>query len=194
MYLQTMLELSHMTDNIKFEWMMCDLLSSIGYKGINPQIPGLADNGKDTIYYDEDKATIFAFSTQKTWKTKFNSDFASAIRNDPGFTTFVFASNQPIPARERDKIKKEKAAQGIEVDFYDAGRIKVLLDNHYKKIRQIYLGIQDNTSIRRKIRNILFDCHFFDILARLYHKSCPRKRSIGLKSASGRFLSQVSLA
>ena len=64
MYLQTMLELSHMTDDIMFEWMMCDLLSCEGYKGIDPQNPGTADNGKDAIYYDTDNATIFAFSIQ----------------------------------------------------------------------------------------------------------------------------------
>lgn len=157
MYLQTMLELSHMTDNIMFEWMMCDLLAREGYKGIDPQNPGSADNGKDAIYYDNDNAIIFAFSIQKTWRRKFNSDFASAQRHNPNMKTFVFGSNQRLSPTARDVIKAEKAALGIKVDFYDAGRIKVLLDNQYKQIRQIYLHIQDNTTIRRKIRNVLFD-------------------------------------
>jgi hypothetical protein len=157
MYLQTMLELSHMTDNVMFEWMMCDLMSLEGYKGIDPQNPGSADNGKDAIYYDDNNAIVFAFSIQKVWRRKFTSDFASALKHNPDMKTFVFGTNQRLSPIAKDIIKREKAAQGIKVEFYDAGRIKVLLDNHYKQIRQIYLRIQDNTTIRRKIRNILFD-------------------------------------
>lgn len=157
MYLQTILELSHMTDNIKFEWMMCDLLSSYKYKGLDPQSPGMKDNGKDATYYDEEHAAVFAFSIQKNWKAKFAQDFKSAKKNNLVFKTFIFASNQVLPAAERDKIRDKKRAEGIEVDFYGAERIKVLLDTHYKKIRQIYLDIQDNSTIRKKMRNLLFD-------------------------------------
>jgi hypothetical protein len=157
MYLQTMLELSYMTDNIKFEWMLCDLLSSYKYKGLDPQSPGMKDNGKDATYSDKEHAIVFAFSIRKDWKTKFAEDFESAKKNNLVFKTFVFGSNQVLPAAERDKIRAEKRVESIEVDFYGAERIKVLLDTHYKKIRQIYLGIQDNSTIRRKIRNLLFD-------------------------------------
>jgi hypothetical protein len=157
MYLQTMLELSHMTDDLMFEWMMCDLLSFEGYKGIDPQNPGTADNGKDAIYYDNGNAIVFAFSIQKTWRKKFKSDFASALRQNPDMKGFVFGSNQRLFPAAKDAIKAEKAKLGIKVDFYDAGRIKVLLDTHYKKLRQIYLHIQDNTTIRRKVTNVLFD-------------------------------------
>jgi len=157
MYLQTMLELSHLTDNIMFEWMMCDLMSLVGYKGIDPQNPGSADNGKDAIYFENDNMIVFAFSIQKTWRRKFNSDFASALRHNSDMKTFVFGSNQRLSTQAKDAIKAQKEVLGIKVDFYDAGRIKVLLDNHYKKLRQIYLGIQDNTTIRRKIINVLFD-------------------------------------
>lgn len=157
MYLQTLLELTHMTDHVKFEWMMIDLLSSYKYKGIEPQSPGMSDRGKDAVYYDESLSVVFAFSIQKRWRAKFNRDFASAVRNNLRFKTFVFCSNQLMSPTARDEIKAEKITKGIEVDFYDAGRIKGLLDNHYKKIRQIYLGIQDNTTIRRKITNTLFD-------------------------------------
>ena len=157
MYLQTMLELSHMTDHVKFEWMMCDLLSSHKYKGLDPQSPGMRDNGKDALYHDAERAIVFAFSIEKDWRGKFERDFESAKQHNLTFNTFIFCSNQLIPATERDKKIAEKSAQNITVEFYDAGRIKVLLDTHYKKIRQIYLGILDNTIIRRKIRNTLFD-------------------------------------
>jgi len=157
MYRQTLLELSHMTDHIKFEWMMCDILSSHKYKGIDPQSPGMKDNGKDAFYHDEERAIVFAFSTEKDWKGKFERDFKSAKQHNLIFNTFIFCSNQLIPSTERDKKIAEKAAQSITVEFYDAEKIKVLLDTHYKKIRQIYLGIQDNTTIRRKITNTLFD-------------------------------------
>jgi hypothetical protein len=146
-----------MTDHVKFEWMMCDLLSSHKYKGIDPQSPGMRDNGKDALYHDAEQAIVFAFSIEKDWKGKFERDIKSAKRHNLTLNTFIFCSNQLIPATERDKKIAEQATQGITAEFYDVGRIKVLLDTHYKKLRQIYLGIQDNTTIRRKIRNILFD-------------------------------------
>jgi hypothetical protein len=130
-----------MTDKIMFEWMMCDLMSLEGYKGIDPQNPGSADNGKDAIYFDNDNKIVFAFSIQKTWRRKFNSDFASALRHNSDMKTFVFGSNQRLSTQAKDAIKAQKEVLGIKVDFYDAGRIKVLLDNHYKKLRQIYLPV-----------------------------------------------------
>lgn len=47
MYNGTGQELANITDNVMFEYMMCDLLSSYKYKGIDPQSPGMIDNGKD---------------------------------------------------------------------------------------------------------------------------------------------------
>jgi hypothetical protein len=67
----------------------------------------------------------------------------------------VFCTNQSLPALERDKLKK--ANSGVEIDFFDSERIRVLLDTDHKKIRQVYLGIFDNTNIRNKIRNVLYD-------------------------------------
>ncbi len=146
-----------MTDHIEFERMMCDLLASLKYKGIDPQSPGLADGGKDATYYNQQEKVWFAFSLRKDWKKKFNEDFKKAVKSGMRFNKFVFCSNQAIPALERDKIKEAKKVDGAEVDFFDRERIRVALDTDFKKIRQIYLGIQDNSTIRRKIRNILFD-------------------------------------
>ncbi len=157
MYNGTGQELAIITDNVMFEYMMCDLLSSYKYKGIDPQSPGMIDNGKDALYHDAEDSIVFAFSIQKGWKRKFESDFASARSNNLVFNQFIFCTNQRAAPKERDKIKAEKKAEGITVDFFDRDRIKTLLDNHYKKIREIYLHIQDNTNIRRKIRNLLFD-------------------------------------
>jgi len=157
MYHETIQKLLHMTDNIEFERMMCDLLASLEYKGIDPQSPGLQDGGKDAIYYNGSEKVWFAFSLRKDWKRKFNEDYEKAQEKGKEFCKFVFCSNQAIPVLERDKIIKEKKKDGIEVDFFDQERIRVALDTDFKKIRQIYLGIQDNTTIRRKIRNILFD-------------------------------------
>jgi hypothetical protein len=157
MYNNTGQVLANITDNVMFEYMMCDLLSSFKYKGIEPQSPGMIDNGKDALYYDAVDSIVFAFSIQKGWKGKFAKDFASAKKNNLSFNQFIFGTNQRAFPKERDKIKAEKAMEGIIVDFFDRDRIKVLLDNHYKKIREVYLGIQDNTNLRKKIRNLLFD-------------------------------------
>lgn len=157
MYNGTGLELAHITDNLMFEYMMCDLLSSYKYKGIDPQSPGMIDSGKDALYHDEEDSIVFAFSIQKGWKSKFEKDYASARRNNLDFNQFIFCTNQRAYPIERDKIKADKKIEGITVDFYDRDRIKTLLDTHYKKIREKYLHIQDNTNLRRKIRNLLFD-------------------------------------
>jgi len=157
MYHETIQKLLNISDHIEFERMMCDILSSIGYKNIDPQSPGMADGGKDALHYSDSEKIVFAFSLRKDWRTKFNSDYKLAKDNKLNHIKFVFCSNQSIPALERDKIIKEKKKKNIDVEFYDLERIRVLLDTELKKIRQIYLGIHDNTVIRRKIRNILFD-------------------------------------
>jgi|GEM_PF-3479089 len=157
MYHETVQKLLNITDHIEFERMMCDLLSSLEYKGIDPQSPGLADGGKDAMYYSKQDKVCFAFSLRQDWKKKFNEDFENATKNEIEFNKFVFCTNQSLPALERDKIKKLKKQNEIEVDFFDQERIRVALDTDFKKIRQIYLGIQDNSTTRRKIKNILFD-------------------------------------
>jgi hypothetical protein len=157
MYNTTGLVLANITDDIMFEYMMCDLMSAYKYKGIDPQSPGMADNGKDALYYDAEDSIVFAFSIQKGWKRKFDKDFASAKSNNLVFNQFIFCTNQRAAPKVRDKIKIEKAKEGITVDFFDRDRIQILLDRDYKKIREKYLHIRDNTNIRRKIRNLLFD-------------------------------------
>ena len=136
---------------------MCALLSSYKYKGIDPQSPGMIDSGKDALYHDEKDSIVFAFSIQKGWKSKFEKDYVNARANNLDFNQFIFCTNQRAYPIDRDKIKTAKAADGITVDFYDRDRIAILLDTHYKKIREKYLHIQDNTNLRRKIRNLLFD-------------------------------------
>ena len=154
MYHQTLEKLLRYTDNVEFERLMCDLLSG-KYKSIDPQSPGVADGGKDAFYYDKQEKIWFAFSLRKDWKQKFNEDFAKAPKSRLPLTSFIFCINQLLPALERDKIKKTYPE--IQIDFYDGERIRVMLDGNYKNLRQIYLGIQDNTTIRRKIKNLLFD-------------------------------------
>lgn len=157
MYHETLQKLAHFTDHIEFERMMNDILSSLGYVGINPQSPGLANGGKDAIYSNGLNKIMFSHSLEKTWKKKFNQEYKSFKKQGKGFNKFVFCSNQQIPALERDKIIKEKRREGVEVEFFDQERIRTLLDTKFKKLREIYLNIQDNTTIRRKIRNILYD-------------------------------------
>lgn len=155
MYHETMQKLENLTDHVEFERMMCDILSSHGYKGIDPQSPGLADGGKDALFFSEDGNKCFAFSLRKDWKKKFHSDFKQAQESGDIFVEFIFCTNRRLPVLERDKIKAKYLKKKI--DFWDQERLRVALDTHDKKIRQIYLGIEDNTQTRNRIKNILFD-------------------------------------
>jgi hypothetical protein len=71
-------------------------------------------------------AIIFAFSVQKGWKGKFEKDFASAKSNKNVFNQFIFCTNQRASPTDRDKIKGEKAKEGVTVDFYDRDRIQII--------------------------------------------------------------------
>lgn len=145
-----------MTDHVEFERMMCDLLASNQYKGIDPQSPGLPDGGKDALFISEkDGGVWFAFSLRKDWKTKFKSDFKQAQESGNEFKKFCFCTSRALPVLERDKIKGENTE--TEIDFWDQERIRVALDTDDKKIRQVYLGIEDNSQPRNKLKNILFD-------------------------------------
>ncbi|MDP3918330.1 MAG: hypothetical protein Q8Q35_00295 [Nanoarchaeota archaeon] len=155
MFHETIQKLENMTDHVEFERMMCDLLASHQYKGIDPQSPGLADGGKDALYFSEEEKTWFAFSLRKDWKVKIKEDFKKAQEKSKNIKEFVYCTNRALPALERDKIKE--SIQDFNIDFWDKERIRVALDTNDKRIRQIYLGIQDNTQVRNIIKNILFD-------------------------------------
>jgi len=156
MFHETLQKLENMTDHVEFERMMCDLLASHGYKGIDPQSPGLPDGGKDALFFsEEDGGVWFAFSLRKDWKTKFNSDLKQAKDSKHSFNKFVFCTSRALPVLERDKIISKNI--DLKIDFWDQERIRVALDTEDKKIRQIYLGIEDNSQTRNKLKNILFD-------------------------------------
>jgi hypothetical protein len=160
MFHQTAQKLSAFTDHVEFERMAADVLSYLEYPGIDPQSPDLADGGKDALYYSYDgqNCTWFAFSLRKDWKVKFKADLKSAIESGNDIRRFVFCTNRCIPALERDKLKTEVfQANKLEVEFFDGERLRVSLDTVCKDVRQTYLGIIDNTTVRRQLRYVLLD-------------------------------------
>jgi hypothetical protein len=159
MFHKTAERLEAFTDHEEFERMVLDILSYLEYPGIDPQSPDLADGGKDGLYYYSDQSCVwFAFSLEKRWKRKFNSDLEAALESGQSVRRFVFCSNRRLPALERDKLKAEILKEhGIEVDFFDVERLRVALDTVCKDVRQNYLSIADNTTIRRQLRYVLLD-------------------------------------
>jgi hypothetical protein len=160
MFHKTIQKLEAFTDHVEFERMVLDILSYLDYPGIDPQSPDLADGGKDGLYYryGDQSCVWFAFSLQKRWKRKFNSDLVAAVNSGQNVHRFVFCTNRCIPALERDKLKESSLNEhGIEADFFDGERLRVALDTVCKDVRQNYLGIVDNTTIRRQLRYILLD-------------------------------------
>jgi len=147
------------TDHVEFERMVLDILSHLEFPGIDPQSPTVADGGKDGLYYYADQTCAwFAFSLQKGWKTKYDKDLKKALASGKEIKRFIFCTNRDTAALERD-ARKNTATQNhrIDVDFWDGERLRVALDTICKDIRQTYLGIADNSTIRRKLRYILLD-------------------------------------
>jgi hypothetical protein len=147
------------TDHIEFERMVLDVLSYLEFPGIDPQSPTIADGGKDGLYYYSDKTCAwFAFSLQKSWKTKYKKDYEKALKSGQSIKTFVFCTSRDLPVLERDKRKQNAMVKnGVAVDFWDGERLRVALDTVCKDVRQTYLGISDNSGTRRQLRYILLD-------------------------------------
>lgn len=160
MYHETLQKLRDFSDHPEFERMVLDILSYLEYPGIDPQSPNLPDGGKDGLYYfsSHGDCVWFAFSLQKRWKSKLKKDFDAAIQSGQTIKKFVYCTNRTIPVLERDKLKNEALENHlIEVDFFDGERLRVALDTVCKDVRYRYLGIADNTVIRRQLRYILLD-------------------------------------
>lgn len=146
LYNETIIRLEKYTDANEFERLCCDLLSRLGYRGIEPQGIGRKDGGKDALHVGDEGTTVLHFSLRKDWEKKISEDIKRTQEGSKEFKKFVFVSNQFIPPIKRDKTKEEISALGWEPAIYDQEFIRVELDNHSRDLREKYLGIPGNYS------------------------------------------------
>jgi len=152
LYNETIIRLEKYTDANEFERLCCDLLSRVGYRGIEPQGIGTKDGGKDALHVGDGGTTVLHFSLREDFERKINEDITKTQKIGKKFTKFVFVSNRFIPPMTRDKIKEKISKLGWEPAIYDQEFIRVELDNHSRDLREIYLGIsRDYSSIVEEV-------------------------------------------
>ncbi|MBU1204399.1 MAG: hypothetical protein KKE93_00640 [Nanoarchaeota archaeon] len=143
MYHKTIDELEKYSDNIEFERFCCEILSRLGYRGIEPQGVGKKDGGKDALLNTSKAKVVFHFSLRKDWDKKIYEDLEKV--KDKDYSKFVFVSNHFIPPMRRDKLKKEiEQKYNLDSDIYDQERLRNELDSHSLDLRERYFNIKSD--------------------------------------------------
>ena len=145
MYNETVQRLEKFTDSSEFERLGCDLLSRLGYRGIEPQGVGRKDGGKDALHLTEDCKTVIHFSLRRDWDKKLLEDLETTKKSKGKFTKFVFVSNRRIPPIRRDEFKELiRSEYGWEPVIIDQEFLRIELDSHSLDLRKKYLGISED--------------------------------------------------
>lgn len=117
------------TDTILWEQLCCDILSRLGYRGIEPQSLGGKDGGKDAIVHTCQGNIACHFSLRKDYETKLFEDLEKT--KNKGFKIVVFCTNQLIPGTKKDSLKKKVKIQYKQtLDLYDREKLRVEIENH----------------------------------------------------------------
>lgn len=177
MYNETIQRLEKFTDAGEFERLGCDLLSRLGFRGIEPQGVGRKDGGKDALHTADDQKTVIHFSLRQDWDKKLSEDLETTKRGGGNYTKFVFVSNRSIPPIQRDQFKERISKEyGWEPVIMDQEHLRVELDNHSRDLRRKYLGIAEDYASgideiieefihdRNEISNYLSKAHYQRIL------------------------------
>jgi len=158
MYSKTIDYLEKFDNQHDFERMCTDILNALGYKDVVPIAPrGGSDGGKDITFTTESGGKGLACVTlRKDIDKKFEEDFSK--RKAGEYEKYILFCTAHLSAPLKLKFAKY-CIDNLQAEFEpkDIEALRSLLDSALKQIRAMYLGIQDNTAIRNKIRNILFD-------------------------------------
>ena len=155
MYNETVTKLEQYTDIVEFERLCADILSGIGYRGIEPQSTGRRDGGKDALLENEKEKIVFHFSMRKDWKKKLFEDLDKVKSKNKGYNVFVFVTNRATTGMEKDSLKERvKNEYGMTLKIYDQEVLRVELDTNRKDIREKYLGIPIDEQVSKKINEI----------------------------------------
>jgi hypothetical protein len=131
---------------VEFERLCSDILSRLGFRGLDPQGIGKKDGGKDALLLiNYNKKIVFHFSLRKDWKKKLKEDLETVKKSGKKYTDFVFVSSQTIAPGERDKLRDSiQKEYGWKSEIFDAERMRVELDTHSKDLRLHYLHIAND--------------------------------------------------
>jgi hypothetical protein len=123
-------KLANFSDSIEWERLFCDILSRIGYRGIEPQSVGGKDGGKDAIIWNDSLGKIAAhMSLRKDWKTKLYEDLEKT--REKQYDKIIFCSSQLIQGITKDKLKEEvKTNFNVDFDIFDQERFRVEIENN----------------------------------------------------------------
>lgn len=121
-----------MTDVVQFERLCCDVLTLMGYLGIDPQGIGRRDGGKDALLnHPQFGKVIFHFSLRFDWERKLYEDIETVRSKGLNCDQFVFFTNRKVSAREKDNSKihcKEHLDSDLEI--FDRERLRTILSTH----------------------------------------------------------------
>lgn len=143
MHNETISELESYTDYVEFERLCSDILTGLGYRGLDPQGVEGRDAGKDAVLrINEEEQIVFHFSTREDWENKLYDDLEKVEERDITCSHFVFASNRQISPGKKDELRNDIPPNyDWNFDIFDAERLRVELDNHRQDLRRRYLGI-----------------------------------------------------
>lgn len=158
MFSQTRTALEQFDNQHDFERMAADILNALGHKDVVLIAPrGGGDGGRDITFTTESGGKGLACVTLRgDIDRKFDEDFSR--RQAGEYEKYIFFCTAYLYASQKLQFTKYcvERLQSLFIP-YDIEALRSLLDSSLKLIREKYLGIQDSTSIRRKIKNILFD-------------------------------------
>ncbi len=118
------------SDPIEWERLCCDILSKVGYRGIEPQSVGGKDGGKDAIILNDSLGkTAVHMSLRKDWKTKLYEDLEKT--REKQYDKIIFCSSQLIQGITKDKLKDEvKSNFNVDFEIFDQERFRVEIENN----------------------------------------------------------------
>jgi tetratricopeptide (TPR) repeat protein len=126
---ELLIEIERFTDPVQFERLCSDVMSDLGYRGIDPQGVGRKDGGKDALaWHPKHGQVVFHYSLRKDWRRKLQEDIAKVLANDIKCDQFVFCTNQKVSPHAKDALKAEcKTKLGADLEIFDRERIRVCL-------------------------------------------------------------------
>jgi len=130
MYDPLIASIQQFSDPTEFERLCCDVLSVLGYQGIDPQGVGHRNGGKDALF-DQPAVgkVIFHFSLRKDWEVKLQEDIHRVKLAELEPNLFVFCTTQRVTPSKKDKWKdtcQRELACGLEI--FDQERLRVAIE------------------------------------------------------------------
>lgn len=128
--------LEQLTDYYQFERLCHDLMTSVGYAGIEP-LGGSKDKGRDALHVSRSgKTTIFAYSVRDDWRAKLIEDAKKVKRHAHSCDQLVVVTTAKFTVGQRDEaVATIRRDFGWSLEIYGLERLRVLLDVEHPEVR-----------------------------------------------------------